>query len=88
MSIEYAKEKLTDAVYSLPTGTGRVQERLGHTALVLIRLGPDDFPERELRRTFIGIWDDLTFDEAAGDEGNIAATLSRTSDEDGEAVSS
>jgi hypothetical protein len=44
MSIGYAKEKLTQAVDSLATGSGRVQERLSYAEIVLIRLRPDDFP--------------------------------------------
>jgi hypothetical protein len=87
MRLGYAKEKLTDAVYSLATGADRVQERLSHAAAdVLIRLRPDDFPEGELRRKFIGIWDDLTFDQPTANEGNIAATLNRTDDEDARAI--
>jgi hypothetical protein len=86
MSLGYAKEKLRDAVDSLATGAGRVQERLSYAAMVLIRLRPDDFPEGELRRTFIGVLDDLTFDQAIGEEGSIAATLNRTSDDDARAI--
>jgi hypothetical protein len=86
MRIGYAKEKSTDAVDSLATGAGRVQERLSLAADFLIRLRPDDFPEGELRRKFIGIWDDLTFDQPTGDEGNIPATLNRTDDEDARAI--
>jgi hypothetical protein len=86
MGIGYTQEKLMQAVASLATGAGRVQERLMSAAIVLIRLRPDDFPEGELRRTFIGVRDDLTFEQATGDEGDIAATLSRTSDEDARAI--
>jgi hypothetical protein len=34
MRLGYAKEKLTDAVDSLATGAGRVQERLSYAAFV------------------------------------------------------
>ena len=39
---------------------------------VFMRLHPvqlNDFPEGEFRRRFVGIRDDLTFDEPSGDEG-------------------
>jgi hypothetical protein len=86
MSIEYAHEKLMQAVDALATGAGRVQERLHNAAIVLVRLQPNDFPEGELRRTFIGVLDDLTFEQATGDEGHIAATLRLTNDEDARAI--
>jgi hypothetical protein len=34
----------------------------------------------------IGIKDDLTFEEAAGSEGRLKATLKRTGDEDASAI--
>jgi hypothetical protein len=80
-SENYASEKLTEAVHALATGVGPLQARLGDAALFLIRLRPDDFPE-DLRRMFAGVIDDLTFDQAQGDEGQIAATMKNTSDED------
>jgi len=86
MSIEYADEKLMEAVYCLATGSGRIQERLAAAAMVLIRLTPDDFPEGDLRRIFEGVDDDLTFEQPEGDEGSISATLKRTSDEDARAI--
>jgi len=80
-SENYASEKLTEAVHALATGVGPLQARLFDAALFLIRLRPDDFPE-DLRRMFEGVIDDLTFDQAQGDEGQIAATMKNTSDED------
>ena len=82
MSIEYAHEKLMDAVHSMATGAGRIRDRLQDAALVLIRLRPEDFPEGEMRRSFIGIKDDLTFQPPVADEGSIAATLNLTSEDD------
>ena len=84
MSIDYAHEKLSAAVYSLATGAGRVQERLADAALVLIRLKPDDFPDDgDLRRSFVGVMDDLTYEQPQQEgEGRISATLKVTSDYD------
>ena len=70
MSIEYASQ--TEAVYSLATGTGSLQERLADAAIGLILLEPDDIPEGDLRRTFFGVMDDLTYAQAQGEEGSIA----------------
>jgi hypothetical protein len=86
MTIEYASEKLMQAIDSLATGTGRLQERLADAALFLIRLQPDDIPEGDLRRTFLGVMDELTFAQAQGEEGSIAASLKITDDEDARAI--
>jgi len=45
----YALEKLTAAVDALATGAGRVQERLGHAAIHLVRVRPEDIPDENLR---------------------------------------
>jgi len=86
MTIEYAHEKLMDAIYSLATGAGRIQGRLGHAAQSLIRLKPDDFPDEHLRRSFNGILDDLTYAPPQSSEGSIAASLRVTDDEDARAI--
>jgi len=39
---------------SLATGSGGLHERLRDAGLILIRLKPDDFPDKDLRRIFIG----------------------------------
>jgi hypothetical protein len=75
-----------DAIYSLATGAGRIQERLGHAAYTLIRLKPDDFPDKDFQRSFKGIVDDLTFEQPEGDEGSVSATLRCTDDEDARAI--
>lgn len=78
----YAFEKLTEAVHELATNPGRVQERLAAAWMYLHRIRPDDLPDGELRRLFLTIRDDLTFDQPAGDEGRLTATLRGTSDYD------
>jgi hypothetical protein len=84
-SESYAHEKLMMAVRALATGVGPLQGRLADAALLLIRLQPDDFP-KDLRRIFEGVLDDLSFADAQGDEGQIAATMKITSDEDARAI--
>jgi hypothetical protein len=54
---------------ALATGVSSLQDRLADAALILIRLRPDDIPEGQLRRTFEGVMDDLSFAEAQGQEG-------------------
>jgi hypothetical protein len=78
----YAFEKLSEAVHELTIGAGRVQERLGEAAIYLIQIRPADILDEELRRIFVGIKDDLTFDKPKGKEGRIAATLQNTDDAD------
>jgi hypothetical protein len=85
-SEDYAYEKLMLAVHALATGVSPLQERLVDAALLLIRLQPHDFPDKDLRRIFEGVIDDLSFDQAQGDEGQIAATMKNTSDEDARAI--
>jgi hypothetical protein len=78
----YAFEKLSEAVYELATGAGRVQERLVKAAIYLIRIRPVDIPDDELRRMLVAIKDEPAFDEPKGKEGRIAATLQKTDDAD------
>jgi hypothetical protein len=62
----YVLEKLIQAVDALATGAGRVQERLGHAAIHLFRVYPEDISDENLRRTFIGVMDDLSYAQAQG----------------------
>jgi hypothetical protein len=78
----YALEKLAEAVHELATNAGRVQERLAAAWLYLFRIAPDDVPEGELRSLFLAIKDDLAFEQPAGDEGRLIATLRGMSDDD------
>jgi hypothetical protein len=56
-----------------------VQERLGHAAIHLIRVRPEDISDENLRRVFAGVMDDLSYAQAQGDdEGNIRATMRLT----------
>jgi len=71
---------------SLATGSGGLHERLRDAGLILIRLKPDDFPDKDLRRIFTGLMDDLTYAEPQRGEARISATLRVTSDEDARAI--
>jgi hypothetical protein len=82
----YALEKLTQAVDELATGAGPLRKRLFEAETYLSRISPEQVPEGDLRRTLIGINDDLSFDEPTGNEGRINATLRGTDDEDATAI--
>lgn len=82
----YALEKFGQAVHELVMHPGRVQERLEAAFMRFHPVWADDLPEGELRRRFAGIRDNLTFDEATGNEGRLAATLRNLSDEDASAI--
>ena len=86
MRIIYAEEKLTKAVEVLATGSGRVKERLRNAAASLVCLRPDGFPDGDLRRTFVGVIDDLTYQQGGENEGSISATLKITDDKDARAI--
>jgi hypothetical protein len=82
----YAREKLLQAVNALATLPGTVQERLAEAARHIILVRPDDIQDEALRRTFIGIHDDLSFQFAVGSEGRINATMRITDDQDAEKI--
>jgi hypothetical protein len=71
----YALEKLGEAVHELSTNPGRVQERLAAAWMHLFRVGIDDVPEGKLRTLFLGIKDNLTFEQPAGDKGKPKLSL-------------
>ena len=83
----HALEKLADAVDALATGAGRVRDRLFEASTYLTRVRPEDIPDEDLRRTFIGVMeDDLSYAQPQGDEGRILATLRITNDEEARCV--
>jgi hypothetical protein len=56
-------------------------------SIYLIRVRPEDIPDEDLRRTFIGVMDDdLSYAQLQGDEGRILATLRLTNDDDARAI--
>ena len=62
---------------ALATGAGRVQERLGHAAIHLVRVRPEDIPDENLRRVFAGVMDDLSYAQAQGDDEDARAIARR-----------
>ena len=43
---------------ALATGSGRVRDRLFEASTYLTRVRPEDIPDEDLRRTFIGVMED------------------------------
>jgi hypothetical protein len=84
----YALEKFGQAVQDLITHPDRVQDRLRAAYMRFHPVRETDLPEGELRRLFIGIKDDLIFDEPGPRQrqGRLGATLEGLSDEDASAV--
>jgi hypothetical protein len=78
----YVLEKLIQAVDTLATGAGRVQERLAEAFMHFHPARPEDIPYEDLRRIFAGIKDDLTFEATQSGTGSLHATMKITSDED------
>ena len=81
----HAREKLFQAVDTLVTGSGRVQERLGVRQSSSCRLA------HKISRTMTAphvcrVMDDLTYARAQGDESRILATLKFTNDENARAI--
>ena len=78
----YAKQVLFEAVSSLATSPDRIQKRLEYAGKFLTKLhrkGEDLPPEH--RDEFRAIWHELGSEPAVGDEGTIAATTSKLTDE-------
>lgn len=83
MKYGYGWEKLFSAMLGLATGNEPIQQRLVNaTAYALIHIRPeDDLPETS-RDRFQNLLRELTEVEAKGDEGRIAATINKLSDDD------
>ena len=64
-----------------------MQEGLADAAIFLIRVRPEDISDEDLRRTFIGVIDDLSYAKAQeAMRPNMLATMKITNDEDARAI--
>jgi hypothetical protein len=82
----YALEKLADAADALEIGAGSVHERLFEAFTYLMRIGPEDMPDGDLRLAFAELMGALTAEEAKGTEGRLIATLKVMDDEDAQEI--
>src|SRR3989304_3832968 len=80
MSEDYVREKLSQAIDSLATGAGTLDVRLHSALMPLVNLRPEDFVDDESRGKFTQLMYLATDEEAAADEGTLAATLASLSD--------
>jgi hypothetical protein len=77
----YTLGRLADAADALENGAGSVHERLFEAFTDLVRIGPEDMPDGELRPAFAELMGALTAEEAKGTEGRLVATLKVMDDE-------
>jgi hypothetical protein len=81
LSMDYTREKFWQAVHTLATSPARIQERLAGAAQFLMRLHePDDLPE-EYRQEFRAVWNELTAEQATGNEGSFEEVTRKLTDE-------
>jgi hypothetical protein len=87
-----AFEKLADAVDALEKGAGSVHERLFEAFTYLVRIGPEDISDEDLRHAFVEVRTALTSEHAQGrsksrnlrdlsKEGRLVASLKAMDDE-------
>ncbi len=77
----YAKQVLFEAVSSLATSPDRIQIRLERAGKFLNKLHRKDDLLPEYHDEFRAIWREIGSESAVGDEGTIAATTSKLTDE-------
>ncbi|MGH9321461.1 MAG: hypothetical protein ACRD3V_16445, partial [Vicinamibacteria bacterium] len=82
-SIGYAWQKTYEAIRML-VGEGSIKKRLEYAASGLLWVDPEDLPNEESRRRFVGIKRSLTKDKPDPDEGSIHATISGMSEQQAE----
>lgn len=83
MALNYAWEKLYSACSGAVGSSETPQQRLASAVSAgLIHLKSDDFPNSELWERLKKLVDSSSSEPALGDEGTIAATTSKMSDED------
>ena len=81
-------EKLWQAIDTLATGDGELQERLVSASLSLtgVYLPPESDLPKKIQDEFDSIKQDLTRETAKGNEGKIQATTRIMSDQEAEGV--
>ncbi len=86
MSIEYASEKLSEAVQALATGEGDVRNRLVQAAVPLAMVSDKDLPAR-LRKKYKAIWKELTKHKAPNKyTSDLAYTLGKMRNKTGSKI--
>lgn len=75
MTEPYLREKFSNAVSDLVTGTGELCERVRNAMVIMVMFSPEEMPDKFSREQFARL-DYLSTDrQASGDEGDLAATL-------------
>lgn len=88
MSYNYNMEKLSNAVRSLATGKGSIQDRLINAYIYhLIHVNPD-FLSEDNKVLYLSLQDKVTRKEAKGNEGSVKATVELMSDDEAQEIAS
>ena len=78
MSYAYIWEKFFATVDTLAIGDDGIRERLINAVTFnLLMLQNNDFPEDDLRGKYEKLMDELTKEQAAGNEGTVRATIEK-----------
>lgn len=77
----YLAEKFGQAMSKLVTGTESLAERVRQAMVILVMFQPEHMPDQWTRDEFAKLRYLATDEQAAGGEGDLAATLEATSTE-------
>ena len=81
-TIDYACEKLWEAVHDLALGRGRVKDRLDSAAQYVAMAAGAKHDFADFRAEYDAVWARLTAVDARGDEGAVRAKLAQMSEDD------
>ncbi len=81
-TIDYASEKLWQAVHELALGRGGIKDRLQAAAKYVAMAAGAKHDFADFRAEYEGVWARLTAVAAQKDEGAVRATLAQMSEED------
>ena len=87
--VDYAVEKLWQAVHKLVSGPGRIKERLEEAAAnVAMAAGARSAMSSDLRAEYDSTWSLLIAIAPKGNEGAVRATISQMSEEEAGGIAS
>jgi hypothetical protein len=82
----YCLQKAKQAVSTLATGRGRINERLNNAFYDIGHLLLDKLPEGDPQNTYRKFNEHITAVEARGSEGNVQATLNAISEDEARSI--
>ena len=81
-TIDYACEKLWEAVHELALGRGRIKDRLESAAKYVAMAAGAKSDNAHFRADYEKTWNRMTAVTARGDEGAVRATLAQMSEDE------